>query len=74
MGLLYDLFSGVEPGVDVGGHDDGQRRMWELDVHFTDWPDEQLVRLDAEGRVMHDAFVNGVKEVGGLLDVRTSYP
>lgn len=40
----------------------GERLPWELQVHFTDWPDEQLVRLDAEGRVMHDAFVNSVKE------------
>jgi autophagy-related protein 5 len=36
---------------------------WELQLHFSAWPDEQLVRLDAEGRVMHDAFINSVKEV-----------
>ena len=46
----------------------GERLPWELQVHFTDWPDEQLVRLDAEGRVMHDAFVNSVKEVVNLLE------
>ena len=40
---------------------------WELEVHFSDWPDEQLVRLDGEGRVMEDAFVNGVKEVCQFL-------
>lgn len=39
---------------------------WELQVRFTRWPDEQLVRLDLEGRVMHDAFINSVKEVGML--------
>ena len=45
----------------------GERLPWELQVHFTDWPDEQLVRLDAEGRVMHDAFVNSVKEVVNFI-------
>lgn len=42
-------------------------------MHFTDWPDEQLVRLDAEGRVMHDAFINGVKEVSFMYSRRVSY-
>lgn len=31
-------------------------------MHFSDWPDEELVRLDADGMVMHDAFINSVKE------------
>lgn len=31
-------------------------------MHFSDWPDEELVRLDAEGMVMNDAFINSVKE------------
>lgn len=35
-------------------------------LHFSDWPDEQLVRLDAEGKVIHDAFINGVKEADFL--------
>ncbi|KAI9794856.1 MAG: autophagy protein 5 [Peltula sp. TS41687] len=59
-GLLYDLFSGVEATAEHA------RPGWELEVHFTAWPDGQLVRLDPEGRVMHDAFVNGVKEADFL--------
>ncbi|PGH03948.1 autophagy protein 5 [Blastomyces parvus] len=35
---------------------------WRLQVHFSDWPDQELVRLDADGRVIHDAFINSVKE------------
>jgi autophagy-related protein 5 len=35
-------------------------------VHFSDWPDEELVRLDADGMVMHDAFINSVKEADFL--------
>lgn len=39
---------------------------WRLTLHFSDWPDEQLVRLDAEGKVLHDAFINCVKEADFL--------
>lgn len=35
-------------------------------MHFSDWPDEELVRLDADGMVMHDAFINSVKEADFL--------
>lgn len=39
---------------------------WKLTVHFSAWPDEQLVRLDAEGKVLHDAYINSVKEADFL--------
>lgn len=39
---------------------------WQLTVHFRDWPAEDLVRLDAAGLVMHDAFINSVKEADFL--------
>lgn len=39
---------------------------WKLTVHFTNWPDQDLVRLDEDGRVLHDAFVNSVKEADFL--------
>lgn len=39
---------------------------WRLTVHFRDWPAEDLVRLDADGLVMHDAFINSVKEADFL--------
>ncbi|KAH0542235.1 autophagy protein 5 [Glutinoglossum americanum] len=70
VGLLYDLFSGADPTNSKGGGGAGQESgdeisaflPWKLELHFTDWPDEQLVRLDNDGRVMHDAFINSVKE------------
>ncbi len=37
---------------------------WKLIVHFTEWPEDHLIGLDAEGRIVQDAFVNSVKEVG----------
>jgi autophagy-related protein 5 len=39
---------------------------WRLTVHFTDWPDEELIRVDADGMVLHDAFINSVKEADFL--------
>ncbi|KAI9852164.1 MAG: autophagy protein 5 [Thelocarpon superellum] len=78
VGLLYDLFSGADASVRGEGHGLGLHASglqehpggavlpWELEVHFSDWPEEQLVRLDAEGRVMEDAFINGVKEADFL--------
>lgn len=50
-------------------HDDDEVREpipWRLTVHFSDWPDEDLVRLDPDGIVMHDAFINSVKEADFL--------
>lgn len=39
---------------------------WRLTVHFSDWPDLDLVRLDSDGKVVHDAFINSVKEADFL--------
>jgi autophagy-related protein 5 len=39
---------------------------WSLILHFSDFPDSLLVRLDTEGRVIHDAFINSVKEADFL--------
>jgi len=54
-------------GEDEGGEGEegmGEGKLpWRVVVHFTEWPDEQLVRLDGEGRILHDAFINSVKEV-----------
>ncbi|KAF2725488.1 autophagy protein 5 [Polychaeton citri CBS 116435] len=61
LGLLYDVFSGTDPvGSDQDGH--GNTTSWKLTVHFTDYPHEQLVQLDPDGRTMLDAFINSVKE------------
>lgn len=72
VGLLYDLFSGAQPvsadDVDAGGlqqvEEEGQGPLpWRLILHYTDFPTEQLVPLDEEGKVLLDAFRNNVKEV-----------
>ncbi|GMF69024.1 unnamed protein product [Aspergillus oryzae] len=75
IGLLYDLYAGADPASkgtaeseDAGWDIDDQDNPlpWRLVVHFSDWPDEELVRLDAEGMVMNDAFINSVKEADFL--------
>ena len=48
-------------------------KPWDLQLHFTDWPDEHLVRLDPDGRVMHDAFINSVKEVRLSLEKKKKH-
>lgn len=79
VGLLYDLFAGQEPST---ASSPGQRghllsedeakssanatQPWKLLLHFTDWPTDQLIPLDASMRVQHDAFINSVKEADFL--------
>ncbi len=71
VGLLYDLYSGASP---ASSQSDGRDRTsqgtdvaedplpWKLILHFTGWPEDQLVRLDEGGKYLHDAFINSVKE------------
>lgn len=74
VGLLYDLFSGANPsqGPTYRGREEYQPGEasnvlpWRLTLHFSVWPADQLVRLDAEGKVLHDAFINAVKEADFL--------
>ncbi|KAM0795480.1 autophagy protein Apg5 [Usnea florida] len=74
LGLLYDLFSGSSPsqasGLDIAHRSpsDGTEEQlpWRLTLHFTDWPEQSLVRPDAEGKMLHDAFINSVKEADFL--------
>ncbi|KAA8647457.1 hypothetical protein EYZ11_004853 [Aspergillus tanneri] len=70
VGLLYDLYAGADPASRVDQSNDfdstDSSLPWRLTVHFSDWPDEELVRLDADGMVMHDAFINSVKEADFL--------
>ncbi|KAE8157505.1 autophagy protein Apg5-domain-containing protein [Aspergillus tamarii] len=75
IGLLYDLYAGADPASkgtaeseDAGWDIDDQNSPlpWRIVVHFSDWPDEELVRLDAGGMVMNDAFINSVKEADFL--------
>jgi autophagy-related protein 5 len=64
VGLLYDLYAGAVPATKSSDADSSSDDSlpWKLVVHFSDWPDEELVRLDASGMVMNDAFINSVKE------------
>lgn len=79
MGLLYDLYADADPASsressktddqsdwDTKNTSGSSTLPWRLTVHFSDWPDEELVRLDAEGMVMNDAFINSVKEADFL--------
>lgn len=65
--------TGIEAGGDGGNNNNNNHTKkeegllpWRLLLHFSEWPDEQLVRLDAEGKVLHDAFINSVKEADFL--------
>ncbi|KAJ5225537.1 Autophagy protein, partial [Penicillium chermesinum] len=71
VGLLFDLYAGVDPATRDGSpaedSDASQSgALWRLTVHFSDWPVEELVRLDMDGMVMNDAFINSVKEADFL--------
>lgn len=75
LGLLYDLFSGAAPAQADRSEGDNNHSPskpypstlpWRLTLHFTDWPGDQLVQPDAEGKVLHDAFINSVKEADFL--------
>jgi len=69
VGLLYDLFSGLETG---SKRDDriegapGDDLPWKLVIHFSNYPYNQLAQMDAEGKAVHDAFINTVKEADFL--------
>lgn len=76
-GLLYDLYSGAEPvNLDRGqaGEDVGASQAtveaasgvvpvpWRLTIHYTEFPDGQLIPLDVDEKVMRDTFTNAMKE------------
>lgn len=65
IGLLYDLFSGAAPSnpEDDGTEDVEELLPWKLVLRYSDFPDEQLMGLDGEEKVLRDCFVNAVKEV-----------
>ncbi|KAG9609078.1 autophagy protein 5, partial [Aureobasidium melanogenum] len=64
IGLLYDLFSGAAPSnpEDDGTEDVEELLPWKLVLRYSEFPDEQLMGLDGEGKVLKDCFVNAVKE------------
>jgi autophagy-related protein 5 len=70
IGLLFDLYSSAKDDLivasgagrlDVDHPETTEDLSWRLTVHFSEWPD-QLIKLDAEGKEMHDKFNNSVKE------------
>jgi autophagy-related protein 5 len=69
VGLLYDLFSGAAPanpdddGIDDGDGSGEEALPWRLVVSYSRFPEDQLMGLDREGKVVRDCYVNGVKEV-----------
>ncbi|KGO54996.1 Autophagy-related protein 5 [Penicillium expansum] len=70
IGLLFDLYAGADPASKAAARsnespESGPSLPWRLILHFSDWPDD-LVRLDADGMVMNDAFINSVKEADFL--------
>ena len=74
LGLLYDLFSGASPAqasdfdvLNKSSSDEQEGQLpWRLTLHFAEWPEQALVRPDAEGKMLHDAFINSVKEADFL--------
>jgi len=78
LGLLYDLYSGAEPvhlERPQLGHEQGtasqaaieessraRTAAWRLTIHYSDYPTDQLIPLDAEGKEMLSSYINGVKE------------
>lgn len=66
VGLLYDLYAGADPASKGADLFSNSSLPWRLTLHFSDWPDEELVRLDPDGLVMNDAFINSVKEADFL--------
>lgn len=62
-GLLYDIHAGAEPVQDGDDHVLGaSTEPWKLVVHYSEFPSEQLIQLDLEGKAIRDSFVNAVKE------------
>ncbi|KAJ5222296.1 uncharacterized protein N7469_008536 [Penicillium citrinum] len=71
IGLLFDLYAGADPASKSASGGDRSPEVesplpWRLTVHFSDWPAEDLVRLDPDGMVLNDAFINSVKEADFL--------
>lgn len=73
LGLLYDLYSGAEPvNLDKDGTTSSQATAgtsgaesplpWRLTIHYTDYPGDQLIQLDKDGRALLDSYINAVKE------------
>lgn len=65
-GLLYDLYAKNYKLASSSSSSSDSTKPWKLVVHFSEWPDNELVPLDRDGIVLHDAFINSVKEADFL--------
>lgn len=70
MGLLYDTLSGAVPFTADEQESTAlqieSKLPWKLVLHFSEFPSDTLIPLDADGRTHHDVFVNSVKEADFL--------
>ena len=76
IGLLYDLFSGAAPvpspppkapgKYNVATDESAPPLPWSLVMHYSGFPADQLVPCDSEGKAVHDAYINSVKEADFL--------
>ncbi|KAF2810044.1 autophagy protein-like protein 5 [Mytilinidion resinicola] len=82
VGLLFDLYSGIDPATAPDPNEPNPEPQpslsprdleaesavlpWRLTIRYTEWPSKQLIKLDDNGKVMHDAFINSVKEADFL--------
>ncbi|KAF8423398.1 autophagy protein Apg5-domain-containing protein [Tirmania nivea] len=67
IGLLYDLLTGRDPSyatTDFNSEDE-HRLPWTLTLHYTDYPNEHLMRLDNPS-ALQDSFINSTKEADYL--------
>ncbi|KAI5271860.1 putative autophagy protein Apg5 [Aureobasidium subglaciale] len=63
IGLLYDLFSGSQPSdSEDDGTEEAEQLPWKLELRYSEFPRQQLMELDADGKVVRDCYVNAVKE------------
>lgn len=63
------MFSGNAP-ADADDDQIGEGEVgkpWKLVVSYSNFPEDMLMGLDAEGRVQRDCYVNAVKEVSCLF-------
>jgi autophagy-related protein 5 len=81
LGLLHDLYSGAEPSHPLepeerhehfSDEEERESLPWKLTLHFSKYPVDQLVKLDTDGKHLHDLYIHSVKEVNCCYPPRDS--
>ena len=57
-GLLYDLHSGIQTEESDQESQSHDILPWKLTLHYTEFPLDQLIQMDAEYKVLLDTFIN----------------